>query len=391
MNEKPACTCLGFIIKIRKAKGRGYPVLIFICRHLTTKMKLSVPYIPDIDYSGYLQTKVSFLESVYFSLDSGPVLDSRIRFSSADIQTLAQGLSPFSGIKKYCLLNSRFICPDFYMSRSFLSQTLDKLETLYDACGLDGIVATDFYLINGLSRTDHPLVSRIEVLPGVNSMIDSPHKALALLEIIENTRFKPPGKLILDRSLNRDLQKLETAVLGIKSAYPDMGIELLANEGCIYQCPFKFTHDAQISLSNTGLVRETTHKLNQELGCQAYFHDHGHKFLKSPFIRPEDLVQYENLADSVKLCGRTLGRRFLIRCVDAYAKGSFDGNLLDLMDAASFLAASYQIDNKKLDPGFFTTLTSCTKECKCCNLCADLFSFAARNSNLILKPYKDCQ
>ncbi|WP_022664389.1 hypothetical protein [Desulfospira joergensenii] len=352
-------------------------------------MKLSIPYISSPDYSDYLQTKLPFLESIYFSLGSGPVLDSRIRISSLDIQTLARELSPFSRTKKYCLLNTRFVRPGLYMDKGFLTQALDKIEILHETCGLDGIVFTDFYLLKGLDRTGHPIVPRLEALPGVNCMIDTSQKAFAFMEMIETTRFKLPGKIILDRSLNREPKKLASTVRDIKAARPHIKIELLANEGCIYQCPFKLGHDAQISLSNTGLVRETTYRLNQELGCHAYFHDHGHRFLKSPFIRPEDLPHYSDLADSVKLCGRTLGRRFLIRCIEAYIDRSFDGNLLDLMDAANFLSGFYHMDNKKLDPDFFKTLTSCTKDCKCCNLCTELFSGATVKNKPILQPYED--
>ena len=352
-------------------------------------MKLSVPYIPDPEYSDYLLTKIPLLESLYFSLGSGPVLDSRIRFSSLDARSLAQGLLPFPRVKKYCLLNSRFIRPDLCLDPSFLTQTLDSLEILFNTCGLTGIVFTDFYFLNGLAQTGHPVLSKIEALPGVNCMIDNSQKALALLEMIEATPFIPPGKIVLDRSLNRDLPGLATTVQGIKSLYPKVRIEVLANEGCIFQCPFKPAHDAQISLSNTGLVRETTCRLNQRLGCHAYFHEHGHRFFKSPFIRPEDLHYYKGLADSAKLCGRTLGRRFLIPCMDAYLEQSFDGNLLELMDAAHFLSGLYKVDNKKLDPGFFNTLTSCTKECKYCRLCENLFSRTARTNKTILKPYEE--
>lgn len=363
----------------------------FLFSLLMRNMKLSIPYIPDTDYTDYLQTKIFFLESVYFTLHCVPALDSRIRVSSRDIQTLARGLSSFSRIKKYCLLNTRFIHPDLYLNKDFLTRILDQMEALRQICGLDGVVFTDFYLIQGLSCTGHPVVSELEAIPGVNSMIDNAQKALAILDMIETTRFAPPGKIILDRALNRDLEKLEATVQALKSAVSGIKIELLANEGCMYQCPFKPAHDAQISLSNTGLVRETTHRLNQELGCHAFFHGRGHQFLKSPFIRPEDLYRYNSLADSIKLCGRTLGKRFLMRCTDAYAEGSFDGNLFDLMDAAHFLSAFYFLDNKKLDPGFFQALTSCTKNCRSCTLCADRFSSAARKNNLLLQPYEETQ
>ena len=185
--------------------------------------------------------------------------------------------------------------------------------------GVHGIVFSDLYLANALDRTGHEIISRLEAVPGVNLMLDTPDKVFSCLEFIETTRFAAPGRLIPDRSLNRDPHRLRHLYTTVKAACPDIFIELLANEGCVYHCPFKPAHDAHIALSNTGLVRESTWKINQTLGCHAYFNAHPHKFLKSPFIRPEDLTHYRGMADGIKLCGRTRGTAFLQQCIRAYA------------------------------------------------------------------------
>jgi collagenase-like PrtC family protease len=352
-------------------------------------MKLSVPLIPDRTYIKFLTEKIPFLESVYFGLHSGPVLDSRHRFSHFDTQSLVPNLEPLEGIKKYVLLNTRFIMPNFYTDERFLTQLLDTLESLYDNACLNGIVVSDFYLINALDRTGHDIVPALEVVPGINSMMDSLEKILSHMEMIENTRFKLPGKLILDRSLNRDPEALHTAVLSIKSFYPGIKIELLANEGCIYNCPFKPAHDAQISLSNTGLVKENTHGINQAVGCHAYFHEYLERFFKSPFIRPEDIIHYKGIADTIKICGRTLGTKFLTCCIYAYCQNSYCGNLFDLMDSTHFLGSFFHIDNKSLGSDFFKKITTCTKICKNCRICHDLFLKSVTKKPITLKPYED--
>lgn len=352
-------------------------------------MKLSVPFIHDQPYINFLTKKNSFLESVYFGLHSGPVLDSRLRFSTLDIPSFIQGLKQVKKINKYVLLNTRFILPDLYKSTNFLLQLLDTLESLHKNCCIKGIVISDFYLINALDRTGHDIIPELEVVPGINSMMDSLEKVLSHLEIIENTRFKLPEKLILDRSLNRDPEILNTTVLSIKSIYPDMKIELLANEGCIYHCPFKPAHDAQISLSNTGIVKECTHGINQAVGCNSYFHQHPERFFKSPFIRPEDLIHYTGIVDTIKICGRTLGSKFLVRCISAYDKKSYPGNLLDLMDATNFLGSFFYIDNKGLGPDFFKKITTCTKICKNCRICHEMFLNSVKKTPFTLKTYGD--
>lgn len=352
-------------------------------------MKLSVPFIADDPYIDFLVKNKSLLSSVYFALPDGPVLDARVQFGSLDLHFLQKHLPRLGKIKTYCLFNTRFITPDRYFDTRFLNQILDRLQALDSISGLSGIVFSDMYLLAALSKTGHKQVKFLEAVPGINMMLDNAPKAFSMLAAIRETCFKMPEKLVVDRSLNRDFNGLEKMVSAIRQACPDVGIELMANEGCLSHCPFKLTHDAQVSLSNTRLVPEMTHRISQVHGCHDFFQRHPHYFFSSPFIRPEDLAAYSHLADTVKISGRTLGSRFLIQAVNAYIHKSFDGNLLELMDATRFLADAYHVDNKQLGPDFLYTLAGCNHLCVNCTRCRDLFNRTARQQTLILKPYKD--
>jgi len=354
-------------------------------------MKLSVPYIPDEKYTLFLKNKTPNIESIYFALHSGPILDSRMRFKTTGLYDLSKGLQQLGSIKKYCLLNSRFIHPDLYNDTHFLNQTLDKLEYLVSHSHITGIVFSDVYFLNAMSATKRDVISCLEAVPGINNMIDSSEKAFSLLEIIEQTRFKLPGKIVLDRSLNRKPKQLKTTAHKIKDQYNHIKIELLANEGCIYHCPFKLTHDSQISFSNLGVSTDQTFQTNRTIGCHAYFFKTPERFFKSPFIRPEDVNKYTEIADTIKLCGRTLGLNFLKTCINAYIKKSYAGNLFDLMDATHWLSDIFHIENKSIDPDFFNLMTRCTKECKNCNVCKGLFLKTAKKKPIIIAKYKDYQ
>ncbi|WP_300456944.1 hypothetical protein [Desulfobacula sp.] len=312
-----------------------------------------------------------------------------MRCNPATLQELSKGLHHLKSVKAYGLLNTRFIHPGLYHDTSFLNQILDKLEYLVAHSHLTGIVFSDAYFLNALSGTKRDILACLEAVPGINCMIDSSQKAMAMFEIIEQSGFKFPGKIVLDRSLNRDIRQLEKTGNDIRKKFPPIRIELLANEGCIYHCPFKFVHDAQISFSNTGSVANKTFQTNHAIGCHVYFFNTPEKFFKSPFIRPEDIDAYAAIADTIKLCGRTLGINFLCRCICAYIQKSFEGNLLELMDATHWLSDHYHIKNKKLDPGFFNMVTNCTKACKECSICRNLFLETAINKPFTLKPYKD--
>ncbi len=352
-------------------------------------MKLSVPFIPDPWFVHFLKDRVSEISSLYFPLYSGPIMDARIRLEQIDPESLCRSLVVFPDTRKYLLLNTRFLRPEYYHDSSFLDRMADLFEQMVVRAGLSGIVFTDAYFLNALAGTGRDILTRLEALPGVNCMMDSARKVFAFLDLIRSTGFRMPGKLVLDRSLNRDFKSLKSTVQTIQKNFPDVRIELLANEGCIDLCPFKPTHDAQIALANQGLVREMNFRTNQMLGCHAYFLKHPERFLCSPFIRPEDSDAYQGTADSLKLCGRSLGPRFMARCITAYETASFDGNLLDIMDAPHGLRDRIHIDNKRLDPGFLDMITSCPMDCGGCKNCRALFSAASTRKPFTLRQYKD--
>jgi len=364
-------------------------------------MKLSVPFIPDNNYAGFLAGQKKILSSTYFPLPLDPLhpesrsFDARVKISAhqqhKDLPALIRSLGPVRHIKKYILINTRFLPPAIYTDKGILVRFLDRVAHLHQTVGIQGLVVSDLYLVNALERTGHDIIPLLEAVPGVNTMMDSMEKIQAWLELLEPTRFALPGRLILDRSLNRSPEKLNTLYQQIKSILPGICIELLANEGCIFHCPFKPAHDAHIALSNTGLVKESTWMMNQTLGCHAYFNTHPHKFFKSPFIRPEDVDRYQGMADTIKICGRTLGTTFLRKCIKAYATRSFKGNLLEIMDAAGFLAQRFYIENPALGPDFFKHLTTCTKECKPCRICNTLFEKAVDEKPIGLTHFKDIQ
>jgi hypothetical protein len=354
-------------------------------------MKFSVPFLPDHHYTAFIKQQSAHIQSVYFALDQGPVLDARMRLNHTKTAAINRLLTDLGPIEKYCLLNSRFIHPSLYHDHQFLDHLLDQLSFLYAHNNLNGFVFSDAYLLTALSTRKNKTACQMEAVPGINCMIDSFQKAASFLEIIDDSGFLAPRKILLDRSLNRDLTQLQTVVTQIKANHPGMTIELLANEGCMLHCPYKLAHDAHISLANLSDQKNLTHLINQTIGCHTYFFNHPKRFLKSPFIRPEDLAAYSETVDSIKLCGRTLGPRFLTNVINAYINRSYPDNLLHLMDATHWLSDHYHIDNKKLDPGFLKMVTQCKIDCAVCDGCSELFQYSAKNKPVGLKHFKDIQ
>lgn len=350
-------------------------------------MRLEVPFIPDGNYIRFLARRVTHIHSLYFSLYAEAAADSRHRFRFLEIEELSDLLAGISGPAKYVLLNSRFHLPQDQFHPDSLRSVNERLHLLLDSGNLHGIVFADLYYLRALSDAGPDLARRLEAVPSINCMADSFDKVAATLEGIAATGFMLPGKYVLDRSLNRNLEMLSEVARRCREAYPDMNLGLLANEGCLYQCPYKPAHDAQISLVHMK-VHVDTYGLNRDLGCMRTLRERPHLLFKSPFIRPEDADALEGAVDFIKLSGRTLGPDFLRRVVTAYIRGEYTGNLLALLDSMEWFAAEYHIPNHELPEDFHQRMASCDKSCAECGDCRYLFETYAKKKKARLPDFR---
>jgi collagenase-like PrtC family protease len=166
----------------------------------------------------------------------------------------------------------------------------------------------------------------------------------------------------LDRDINRDLSLLKR----IRKA---VGCEifLLANEGCLLDCPFKHSHDTFIGhLSKIPPNQRSLFELNPFAAyCTRIKEERPEEVLKSPWIRPEDLGRYSKFVDGFKLAGRELPGKDMLRIVGAYVKGRYDGNLMDLLNVR---VPDLSVDNRSLD-GFLDAAADCDMACGSCGFC----------------------
>ncbi|MFP4474195.1 MAG: hypothetical protein ACLFOY_01460 [Desulfatibacillaceae bacterium] len=347
---------------------------------------LNVPFVPDESYAAFLREHAGHLDSCYLSLH-GPVAgDARLRFDSVNLSRLSKLLARVPVPHKYALANTRFHDPSVYTDTAALRDLAGRLETLVDRAGLTGVVFGDAYFLNALSDASPRVCGLLHAVPSVNFLPDSGDKVRALADLVAGTAFLPPDKITVDRGLNRDPSGLREMAGQCGKILPGVRLEVLANEGCLYQCPYKPAHDAHISFANTGLAPDATHEANRLFGCMRVLVEKPHRMFASPLIRPEDVARYEGVADVVKVAGRTLGPEFLKRCVTAYMKGRYEGNLLDLTDSMDWLAAHYHVDNQGIPEDFADRLETCSRDCGACAYCEELFSRVAEKKPAPFAP-----
>lgn len=346
---------------------------------------LNVPFLPEERYVAFLNDCAEDLYSVHFSLQHQHSLDSRTQVVPAiEHSWLMDRLGQLLGPKKYALLNSRFYSPQLLADGLGLRALIDTLAQFVEHGVLHGIVYCDHYLLQLLADEAPGLAARLEAAPSVNTMLDSFDKIEAQLSYIRATGFAQPSTIVLDRSLNRNLDSLAQIALQTRQQFPGIRIEVLANEGCLPFCPFKLSHDAYIALANLDGC-DRTQALNCEIGCMRLLDDQPHRLLQSPFIRPEDIDLYLFHVDTIKLCGRTLGPDFLMNAIRAYRARRYEGNLLDLLDATAWLADKLYVDNRLLSFDFANMLSQCDNRCEQCGFCRELFASIAHPLSLSIQ------
>lgn len=191
-------------------------------------------------------------------------------------------------------------------------------------------------------------------------------------------------RIVLDVEVNRDFQFLRKACA--ESPAP---LEIIVNPVCISQCHFKYNHYCVASMGSQSFLRGgagipyNQYYLNwcflQKLQKEG-------EFLKSPWVRPEDLHFWEEAGLSwFKIAGRGLPDAAILRLCRSYLAREFSGNLLELLgwphwlafrdneDGSRLPALDVILDNDKLDgflEFFARKMPQCRLECGQCGHCA---------------------
>jgi hypothetical protein len=141
-------------------------------------------------------------------------------------------------------------------------------------------------------------------------------------------------------------------------------LHLLANCGCLYDCPFQFFH---ITILAHGLS-----SFSPPCGEIVSIEKNKDSVLCGSWIRPEDIHNYEAYFDTIKLATRINNNPRMI--IESYIKQKYYGNLLDIMEPV--LSNSFKpdiINNQKFPKDWFEKTSSCERNCDSCIYCKNVF------------------
>ncbi|WOO36831.1 U32 family peptidase [Anaerocolumna sp. AGMB13020] len=261
------------------------------------------------------------------------------------------------GIKFNFLINSPSL-GGIEHDRSKRSLVLDTISWI-NSLGVD-IVTVSIPFIGELVNYHYPnLKVKLSTMLDVRSV-----QNIRLLEKLGPSIYS----ITLSRFINRDFKLLKE--IANTATYE---VELLANSLCLHNCPYQMYHSDLVcwhARTEKGWREPFTDY--RAIACDEVRLGDKSEILKAPWIRPEDLPAYQSVGiHSIKIAGRTFPTNWIIKIMEAYALGSFEGNLWDLI--IPFLPI--HVDNKSLD-GFLDYFLqkdfSCDIFCGKCRYCYDM-------------------
>lgn len=181
--------------------------------------------------------------------------------------------------------------------------------------------------------------------------------------------------------IGRDVQRNLETVKTVRAWCDAHGKKLclLANSGCLRNCPWQTFHDNLVAHASEALKQKNVKGWSPHLCWTLYKSPENFpEILKATWIRPEDLHRYEGLVDTVKLATRQHANPDMV--ISAYERGSFDGNLLDLFEPGFSPAFFPQfLDNTAFPSDWFEKTSRCARECTQCGYCEQAFRQIAKS------------
>ena len=270
------------------------------------------------------------------------------------------------GIKLDLLFNGN--CYGAYAMSEKLANTVESvIEYLFSVgCGVD-IVTTASPAIAHTVKKRFP---NIEVRASVNMKIGTVKGMEYLSDLFDSFHVQ--------REYNRDLKHLRM----LKEWADANGKKLimLANSGCFANCSGQTFHDNLVAHESEVCEVKNLDDFTPYV-CWRALKDrkNWHMLLENTWVRPEDICHYEGIFDTVKLATRMHALPGLV--IDAYVRGRYYGNTLDLFEPGFGRAiAPYIINHQAFPPEWFTKVTSCDKICHRCGYCESVLGQVLMNT-----------
>jgi hypothetical protein len=289
-------------------------------------MKLSVGYslVARERFMDALERWAPDIDELYFAWPGTPSgrADSREKdpeYARNRTDELLEDLRFASSLRMDLVLLLNGSC---YGELSLSDELADSARRIVDLVGgevgrLTAVTTASPFLAQSLAKS-HPWLAR---RASVNMRVGTVEALDYLGELFD--------EVCVQKERNRDPASLR--LLRDAATASGKKLWLLANSGCLNWCPNQSFHDNLVA-HELGLDVAARGDFDPAL-CRAYLRrgaDPAALIERSNWIRPEEVVGYGTIADGIKLATRMHARPDLI--IAAYARRSFSGNVLDLLE-----------------------------------------------------------
>ncbi len=259
----------------------------------------------------------------------------------------------------------------YAISEKLAGMVRSVIDYLDDRVGGVDIVTTTSPAIAHIAKKYFP---DIEVRASVNMKIGTVKGMEYISDLFDSFHVQ--------REYNRDIECLK--MLKEWADGNSKKLILLANSGCFVNCSGQIFHDNMVAHESEICEVDNIGDFAPYVCWRALKNrDNWHYLLENTWIRPEDLHNYDDLFDTVKLATRM--HSFPGMVIDAYSRRSFYGNTLDLFEPGFGRAiAPYIINNQAFPDDWFTKTISCDKMCNKCGYCKDVLEKILMNTEELL-------
>lgn len=330
-------------------------------------MKYTIGYqLPDEFDSTYEICKdyQHAVSEVYFPWGSEPSGRSALCPAGESSAVEAHQLAELKAIRELGVRLALLLNSNCYGAQAIAQKTKDRVlsvaEKLKKELDIDSVTTASPFLAQVLKKEFGP---DLHIRASVNMRVGTVDAMEYLAEYFDG--------YYMQRELNRDFAAIRT----LKEWCGAHGktLHLLANSGCMRSCAFQTFHDNMVA-HESEIVQQKNEALRFPSPCWDYLHRLPEKkametYLRSTWIRPEDIHHYEPFFAEAKLATRMHQRPRMV--VAAYARERFSGNVMDLTEPSySTLFRGKILDNTLFPPDWFEKTTGCTKQCASCGYCA---------------------
>jgi collagenase-like PrtC family protease len=304
-------------------------------------MKYSVGYslIAEQQFNEAISSFKDHIAEIYFSWPGMKSGRASIVYNNEDYQQkvtkLIDDLSRYNnmGIPLTMLFNANCYGGEA-ISKQLEKSVIETIEFVQDKVACLKAVITASPFIASKIKLHFP---NIQIRASVNMRINT---TFAMEYLSDRFDF-----FYVAKELNRDIIALKNIKAWATAHGKQIGI--LVNSGCLNNCPNQTFHDNLVSHESE--IENYDASYYQPVLCRNFIANqkNWHFLISgSNWIRPEDIMEYQEIFQTVKLATRMHSNPFMV--IGAYSHGAHYGNILDLMEPGfSGILYPYILDNRK--------------------------------------------